>query len=233
MKVGATSDIHGILLQIADEFDLFVIAGDISPLKIQGNMPLMEEWLFNDFSNWILSIPAETVVMTPGNHDFWFEKNKGSQKIKNLEHRCEGKLKILINEYFEIWDHTIDVPKLIKIWGTPYCHIFGQWPFMRGEESLEKHFAKIPKDLDILISHDPPFGVTEVDLIMHGGLYKGHVGNFELQKRIEEVKPRWVICGHIHTGQHYPQVYGDTNYVNVSLLNESYKQYFDIFKFNI
>lgn len=233
MLVRATSDIHGILPIINDTCDLFIIAGDISPLKIQGNMSLMEQWLFEDFSNWIESIPVELVIMTPGNHDFWFERNMGTVMIKNLEDRCGGKLKILINEYFEVWDTKCDIPHLVKIWGTPYCHIFGNWPFMRSEESLEKHFAKIPHDLDILISHDPPFGVTDVDVIMHGGLHKGHLGNYELQKRIEEVKPHWVVCGHIHTGQHYPQVYCDTNYVNVSLLNESYKPYFDIFTFNI
>lgn len=232
MKVRATSDTHGILPQI-EECDLFILAGDISPLRIQNNIPLVEQWLFEDFSNWILSLPCETVVMTPGNHDFWFEQNKNSVKINTLEQRCNGKLKILINEYVEILDNKGDIPRPIKIWGTPYCKIFGNWAFMRGEESLEKHFAKIPEDLDILISHDPPFGVTDVDVIMHGRLHEGHIGNVELQKRIEQVKPNWVICGHIHTGQHYPQFYCGTNYVNVSLLNESYKQYFDIFTFTI
>jgi len=233
MKVGATSDLHGILPNVTEQYDLFILAGDISPLKIQGNNVLMEEWLFGEFCEWINTISTELVILTPGNHDFWFEKNKGRQKIKDLESKCNNKLKILINEYFEIWDTTIEVPRLIKIFGTPYCHLFGNWPFMRNDESLEKHFAKIPENLDILISHDPPFGVTDVDKIMHGGMHKGHLGNFELQKRIEIIRPKWVICGHIHTGQHYPQVHGDVTYVNVSLLNESYRKYFDIFTFNI
>ena len=233
MIIGATSDLHGILPIIDNEYGLFIIAGDISPLKIQRNIPLMQEWLFGEFIDWVTSIKTEYVVMTPGNHDFWFEKYKGTNKIKLLEQKSNNKLKILINEPFELWDIKRDIPKLIKIWGTPYCNIFGNWPFMRGEESLEKHFNKIPHDLDILISHDPPFGVTDVDVVMHGGLHKGHLGNFELQKRIELIKPKWVICGHIHSGQHYPQVYNDTIYVNVSLLNESYKQYFDIFTFKV
>lgn len=34
----------------------------------------MTKWIFNEFQEWIMKIDCPTVILTPGNHDFWFEK---------------------------------------------------------------------------------------------------------------------------------------------------------------
>ena len=39
MKLIAISDLHGSLPKIEDKADIMIIAGDISPLNIQGNKP--------------------------------------------------------------------------------------------------------------------------------------------------------------------------------------------------
>ena len=43
-----------------------------------------------------------------------------------------------------------------------------------------------------------------------------------LSNRIWEVKPKMVISGHIHSGDHNLVEVAGTKYVNVSLLDESY-----------
>lgn len=73
MKVTAISDLHGNLIDI-EPCDLLLICGDISPLDIQRDYIQMTKWIFNEFREWIMKIDCSTVILTPGNHDFWFEK---------------------------------------------------------------------------------------------------------------------------------------------------------------
>lgn len=73
MKVTAISDLHGNLIDI-EPCDLLLICGDISPLEIQRDYIQMTKWIFNEFQEWIMKIDCPTIILTPGNHDFWFEK---------------------------------------------------------------------------------------------------------------------------------------------------------------
>lgn len=221
MKLVAISDLHGILPKITENADVLIIAGDISPLRIQHNLPEMEEWLITDFCPWVVSIPIERVILVAGNHDFWFQNyGKTVSKIYNtLELPSDFKITYLQNKGITL--HT-DSGERVTIFGTPYCHIFGNWPFMVPEEMLAKKFLEIPEGVDILVSHDPPFGVTDVDTIPERA-YVGHVGNYELFARIQQIKPKLVICGHIHTGNHSIEEVDGIEYVNVSILNEQYK----------
>ena len=53
-------------------------------------------------------------------------------------------------------------------------------------------YGKYQKEKVILITHGPPFG-TDLDR-----LGKRHVGNKDYRKFIERIKPKLVICGHLH-----------------------------------
>ena len=53
MKIIAISDLHGYLPTIEEQADIMLIAGDISPLKIQGMKTLMKEWMEEEFVPWI------------------------------------------------------------------------------------------------------------------------------------------------------------------------------------
>ena len=70
MKVTAISDLHGNLIDI-EPCDLLLICGDISPLEIQRDYIQMTKWIFNEFQEWIMKIDCPTIILTPGNHDFW------------------------------------------------------------------------------------------------------------------------------------------------------------------
>jgi len=108
----------------------------------------------------------------------------------------------------------------VKFWGTPWSRRFYDWGFNRDANFRDRVFSLIPEDIDVLISHTPP---TNCGLLDH--CYDGHVGDEVLLDHIYRVKPKIVICGHIHAGggmmYEFPDI--DTKVYNVSLLNESYE----------
>lgn len=220
IKIVALSDLHGILPTINRKVDLCLIGGDISPLNIQFDMQKMSDWIFGIFTEWLKTIPAEKIILIAGNHDAWFERASDSQ-IYLLEK--ESGVKYLKNESYTYFD---DEAVEWSIFGTPYCHIFGRWPFMRSDEKLEEYFSKIPDNVDIILSHDPPYGIGQTDVILTGK-YVGmqddpHCGNKILAKKLENVNFKLLVFGHIHSGSHELTFYNKGICTNISLLNEKY-----------
>lgn len=221
LKVMAMSDLHGNLPEVTEPANIAIIAGDISPLEIQFNKPAMKVWLETEFAGWVKSLPVDKVFLVAGNHDAYFE-SASRANILAFTQAC-GKLTYLKNETTHYYD---DWGQLWSIFGTPYCHIFGNWPFMRTEEFMTEKFKEIPDKVDIIVTHDPAFGVGDTDVILEGPIHRAqrmfqHLGNEPLRARISDVDYKLLICGHIHGGDH--------NYnegwkaVNVSHLNEFYK----------
>lgn len=224
MKVAVISDLHGHLpiypspyWEGIEECELLLICGDILPLSIQSNMPRSRDWLIEEFKPWAASLPVEQVYFIAGNHDFWFEKNDiEARKIFSLN----DKVTYMKNEYLDYYA-SIQDSKTYRIFGTPYCHMFGNWAFMRGEETLAHKFSEMPDDVDILISHDAPYGTS--DICFEGfSTSKGHIGCPELRDAILEKKPKYCFHGHLHSSNHGEEVLGETKVYNTSILNEQY-----------
>lgn len=217
MKITAISDLHGNLIDI-EPCDTLLICGDISPLEIQRDYIQMTKWFFNEFQEWIMNLPCDRVILTPGNHDFWFEK-----MITQPQTYLFDKLTILINGEANIYSDTDD--RYYKIFGTPYCKEFGNWAYMPGNTKLPDLYKKIPENVDILICHDSPL-VGHVGNIMEQKSkdypYGVPAGNNYLFNEIAEKEPKYVLSGHIHSGDHSLQKYLNTKYANVSILDESY-----------
>jgi Icc-related predicted phosphoesterase len=227
MKICAISDLHGFLPEI-EECEILLIAGDISPLSIQFNKPEMKKWLELHFAYWIKSLPVKRVFLVAGNHDFYFQ-NINNSNILSLEQSCE-KLVYINNKTIHYYDENC---KLWSIFGTPYCSIFGNWPFMRSDEILIEKFKEIPEKVDIIISHDPPHGVGQVDQILGRPRWNNeeleHVGNIPLRERLNNTEFKLLVCGHIHSGDHEECDFNNGKVVNVSVVNEQYKLYYKPF----
>lgn len=228
IKIAAISDLHGYFPEMTESADILLIAGDISPLQIQFNKPKMKNWIETEFAYWIKSLPVDRVYLIAGNHDSYFESIKQSN-ILAMQQACQ-KLTYLKNET----THYIDKNgQLWSIFGTPYCHIFGNWPFMRSEEYMTEKFKQIPDEVDIIISHDPPFAAGDVDVILEAPQHRAqrifqHLGNEPLRARLDNyVNYKLLVCGHIHSGCHDLDETWKT--VNVSHLNEWYEPTYPIF----
>jgi Icc-related predicted phosphoesterase len=231
MKICAISDLHGYLPEI-NQSDILLIAGDISPLEIQFNKPKMKIWLETEFAYWIKSLPVDKVYMIAGNHDGYFE-SINTMNMAEFRTQCDFKLIYLKNNYVV---HRHD-GKEYKIFGTPYCHIFGSWPFMRSDEYMEEKFKAIPDEVDIIISHDPPYGIGQVDQILETTRWSNqllrHCGNPPLAKRLGEIKYKLLVCGHIHSGDHDLFEFNGGQVVNVSMKNENYQVHYEPFYYEI
>ena len=233
LKIVAISDQHGYLPEITTPADIMLIAGDISPLEIQFNKPKMKIWLETQFAYWIKSLSVDKVYMVAGNHDAILE-GINPMNLAEFKRQCDFKLIYLENNYVV---HRHDGNEY-KIFGTPYCHIFGNWPFMRSDEYMEDKFKSILADCDIIISHDPPYGIGQVDQILETNKYyqedSKSLGNIPLSKRLSETNFKLLVCGHIHTGDHRPfkdNLSGQV--VNVSIKNEKYNVEYEPFYIEI
>ncbi len=96
-----------------------------------------------------------------------------------------------------------------------------RWAFMKEPRDLEAIYATIPNGTDILVSHQPPYGHGDRALDLDSGRVQ-HVGSRELLTAIERVRPRIVICGHVHGGYGRYEHLGIPIY-NVSVVDEGYR----------
>lgn len=218
LKIVAISDMHGILPEIIEPADIMLIAGDILPLEIQFNKEFSKQWLEDRFAEWINKLPVEKVYMVAGNHDAYFQ-GADDMQIASLRKKTDYKLCYLMNQRII---HRLDDGTPVRIFGTPYCTIFGSWPFMRDDAYLTEVFKEIPDKCDIIIAHNPPYNWNDSDVILDNPRHRNmgeHVGSKPLTERLEEIDFKLLVCGHIHSGDHNLV----NKVVNVSIVNEQYK----------
>lgn len=189
MKFVLGSDLHGHLPDVPP-CDILCLAGDILPETYQ------EVFIEEKLRPWLLQAPARSIVATWGNHD---HKPFRSQYNYNLPWR------LLVDESATIMG--------LKFHGTPWCLPIGRWAWQAPEYLMEYIYSLIPDDVDILISHCPPYHI--LDRAKDGN----NCGSAALAKRMVQLpKLKLLICGHIHEGRGR-----EGNVFNVSYLDEKYQ----------
>jgi Icc-related predicted phosphoesterase len=198
MKIVALSDTHGKHNQVhLPSGDMIIHAGDISMrgLKVE----------IEAFLEWYSSLNYTYKIFIAGNHDFYFE-NQDADAINAL-----------VPKNITYLNDSFTVVEGIKIWGSPITPWFYDWAFNRHRgPDINRHWSLMPHDADIVITHGPVYGI--LDKTKAGYL----VGCEDLHIKINEVKPRYHVCGHIH------EAYGtvqkqETMYINASVLNVDYE----------
>jgi Icc-related predicted phosphoesterase len=205
MRIVAIADQHGFLPEIP-ECDLLLLAGDICPVA-DHSISTQRDFLTGPFHDWLDRTPARHVVATWGNHDFIGEQSPG----------LVPKLR---------WQMLVDRATTIdgwRIYGTPWQPEFCDWAFNLTEAQLERKWALIEDDTDILVCHGPPRGYG--DNVPRTRLPDEPVGSPSLLRRIEQIRPRLVVFGHIHNGRGQWELSGEspTTLANVTILDERYE----------
>ena len=204
IKTGVISDTHSQYNKITiPKCDLFIHCGDFDVYHY--NYKSSQAVELKSLISWLKKIDAKYKIVIAGNHDRYISTHG---KVARAFFEEAGVI-YLENETVIIEGKTI--------FGSPYTPVFGNWSFMkkRGKEMTEV-WDKMPDDVDILITHGPPFHILDktIDCQMAGCV--------DLAKRINEVKPKYHFFGHIHEG-YGNTIYNNTHYYNCSVLDENYK----------
>jgi Icc-related predicted phosphoesterase len=203
MQITAISDTHGghFGLGILPECDLLIHAGDCTS---DGS-----EVATKDFLKWFEFQPAKHKCFVAGNHDWLFERDPKAAR------RLLKKYAPSVTYLEDDWARFDG----LRVYGSPVQPFFLNWAFNRHRgPQIKKHWDRIQRDTDILVTHGPAYGILDtVD-----GRRNEHLGCEELIKAIDRIKPKFHICGHIHTG-YGTKVVNGTTHVNASLLDENYQ----------
>lgn len=189
--------------------DLLLHAGDIMNSGYNKND-------IKDFCHWYNSLEHyDQKIFIAGNHDRVFEDFPEDAKeiyssYKNITY--------LQDERLDLWDAD---DQQTVIYGTPWQPWFYDWAFNlpKGGPGLMSKWEAIPEDTDILITHGPPQEILDVS----GPPYNEPLlGCALLRERVDEIKPKIHVFGHIHGSYGYKFLNG-THFFNASILNEDYK----------
>lgn len=192
------------------------ICGDISPLNIQANDRKMKKWLVGTFKPWCEALPCDKVFFIAGNHDWVALRDS---EFMRAVFPMDGKVTYL---YHEKVSYVSKEGKEYKLFGTPFCKQFGNWAFMEEGDELAKLYTAIPYDLDILLSHDQPYGYGDVILQEIYWNEGRHIGNKPLLEAVFVKQPKYMFCGHLHATTHECVEIIQTKRYNVSLKDEYY-----------
>ena len=141
-----------------------------------------------------------------GNHDWIFERNPArAQEILSD-----------FPDVIYLQDNSVELEGL-KIYGSPWQPAFYDWAFNlpRNGDQIEQKWAQIPEDVDILVTHGPPF--ETLDYVIWS---RSSVGCERMAKHIYRIKPMIHAFGHIHNAGTSENNY--TFSINASVLNEKY-----------
>ena len=206
---------HGLIpMEDLPGGDLLICAGDIMNSGYN-------KYDIYDFCHWYQSLKQyEDKIFIAGNHDRMFENHpeevKGWLDNYPLINYLQDEDLVL---YFD--GPNGDLPEdNIRIYGSPWQPEFYNWAFnlpKNGPELAAKWLA-IPDNTDILVTHGPAYGTLDTV----AGRPWDALGCELLAARIEVIKPKIHICGHIHSGYGYKFKDG-THFFNASVLNENYE----------
>lgn len=195
VRVCFFSDNHGDFSLDVPDADILICCGD-STFSGTG-------WDLDKFTHWYSSLPHKEKIFIAGNHDFCLES-----------YLCK---KLIPKELIYLENELYISKAGLRIYGSPNTPRFGYWAFMkeRGDD-IAYTWKKIPKNLDILITHGPAYGILDKT---PSGV---NAGCYDLLLEIKKKIPRYHSFGHIHHGYGIKKT-KKTTFINCSVYSEEYE----------
>lgn len=186
MRILHISDTHGFHRRLQDlpDADVLVHSGDFT---MNGS-----EAEAIDFMDWFCDLSYRHKVFICGNHDVCLYEANIQGLDGNVHYLCNSEVEIDGIKFY-------GVPMFIKDCAT-------------GRQS--RNYAKIPNDVDVLVTHTPPYGILDFDDNINYGAE-------ELLGRISEVSPKLHLFGHIHRQSGVTNMNG-TIFSNGAIINKDY-----------
>lgn len=167
------SDTHGKLPNHLPEVDLIIHCGDYS---IHGTMVEARE-----FIDWLHGLKSKHKILVPGNHDFPMELAETRQELESLY----DDVYILVSSGVEL--------EGVRFWGMPYVPLSGFWAFGADEDFIRQEISKVPYNIDVLITHGPPY------MILDRVAINANAGSKSLRSELDKRDHlKYHFFGHIH-----------------------------------
>ncbi|PWN45032.1 Metallo-dependent phosphatase [Ceraceosorus guamensis] len=204
------SDTHSTEPEVPDG-DVLLHCGDLTDIGTQHS--------FERFLDWFRSHPHQTKIAIAGNHDFaadnktgWYDrKGRSIHRQFNEPQANTARVSELLREkrsdgfvYLEDERYSFSIARegvrdrVWNVYGSPWTPKFGGWAWNHERGAQAKMlYANVPTDVDLLLTHGPPHGFGDLDVIRYG---RSHVGCEELTRKLTagELSPRIHAFGHIH-----------------------------------
>lgn len=183
MKIAVISDTHCYHEQVhTGDIDMLIHAGD----STDEQLAIFNQHEFYKFWDWWIAHPAKYKIYVAGNHDSYLESPMSNYFLKTqIPKNC---VVITKGTNFEMAG--------IKFYASPFTPEYGSWSFMYKRAKGYKHWNEIEEDREIVITHGPPYSI--LDLTEDRDRNLKFCGCKNLLARIQKVKPKYHIFGHIH-----------------------------------
>mgnify|MGYP002397491119 CR=1 FL=1 len=212
MKIIFLSDTHTFHNHISvPDGDMVIHAGDYTS---RGSIAEVSSFLY-----WFSNLPHRYKIFINGNHEYEMYENPSL-------------LKAMIPDNVYYLENSSVVIEGIKIYGSPYTKRYGLWAYQYNtREDAVRIWDTIPEDADIIITHQPPYGI--LDKVPYNtsssGLYtptetleqSSSQGCEDLLNKVRTVRPKLHVFGHIHESAGILTV-DNTIFVNASICTNHY-----------
>jgi len=193
MKFIVISDTHGYHQELVlPKGDVLLHAGDITERGTKGEII--------DFLDWFASLDYAHKIFIGGNHDLFLD----DYPVELLE--------LLPTNVIYLRDRGYKIKEL-QLWGSPVSPDFVGWAFGKERWEMAEHWKYLPKKIDILITHTPPFGILDTPTSSSRNL-----GCKALLDMVQFIGPNYHLFGHIHAS-YGKVVENGTTFINASNMN--------------
>ena len=197
MQISIISDTHNeheklgplsgdVLIHCGDMFNLFREDAD--------ELEKMDAWFGRQH--------FDLILCTGGNHDLALQN-----KLKSSSAPFSNAIYLQDQLY---------VHKGVSFYGAPWTPFLRGHAFFKEDYELQRKWAKIPRETDVLITHTPPAGILDVS---SRGL---KLGCEYLAEALQDRSPRLHCFGHVHAGAGVHDT-GGTRFVNASSVNSKFE----------
>ena len=172
-------------LRLLAPADIIIHSGDISFAGSENEVI--------DFIEWFGALPYKYKIFIAGNHDdCLFGAN-----LDGLPENC-----------FYLCNSSVSIEG-VKFYGVPM--------FMEDAMSgdYDRNMQKIPSDINVLITHQPPYSILDYSANIH-------YGDRNLLEIVLKTKPKYHLFGYIH-GAYGIEKSEHTTFVNATILSENYE----------
>lgn len=206
ITIDCISDLHGHY-PVLEGGDLLIVAGDLTARDT------IEEHI--EFRSWLVSQEYRKYIVIAGNHD-------------NIHFKAFHETKTIGPKGIYLCDSGTEFEGL-KICGSPWTKTFkGMNSKCKAftcdtDEELAVKFSLIPDDIDILVTHCPPYGIYDTVKRYPQNIEESTGSKYLLNKFRGSQTLKLHAFGHIHEHGGKSAWIGMTNFINCSHVNEHYK----------